>query len=399
MRKPTIGFKVQGGCLPALQRVLVFSENINATYYISFELPFRELLRTHDLAWFAVDGAGVEQWLIRRNISEVLAELWSDIEPSRVVLTRYAGPHAHTIIRYFQKRGVPCIYHLDDDLLRPAASLGAEVLAWHGRSEVVDARRQAMAASDVIYVSTPRLGARLAAEFGDKVVFGAIYRQHLGSTRQEGEIQEVLTVGYMGSKGHAEDLAMIAPSLAALFDYGSPSIQLELFGSVPLPRELESFRTQIKHLKPTPDYFAFLERLASLRWDIGLAPLADNAFNSCKAPTKFLEYTEAGMVTIASDVAVYSEHATNRGHPTMILCKHPVAWADTILELAESSALREKLQREAANYCARVFDPQVLARQVADILVLGSGTEAASLPDSLVSLGETGGAILKEDFK
>lgn len=370
MSNPTIGFSTSGGRLPARHRVLVFTENINATYYIGFELPFRELSRSTDLAWFAVDGRGVEQWLHGGDVSEVLAHLWWEIEPSRVVLTRYAGPHADAIVRYFQRKGVPCTYHLDDDLLRLPASLGAEVLARHGRAEVVAARRQAMGACDAIYASTPRLGARLTQEFGAKVSVGSIYRQFLGPTPRGGTRQEFLTVGYMGSKGHADDLAMVAPSLAVLLS-GSPSkIRFELFGSVPLPRQLEAFRAQVRHLKPTPNYFVFLQQLASLRWDIGLAPLTDNEFNSCKAPTKFLEYTEAGVVTIASDVSVYAEHAVNGCNATMILRRDPLAWTDAILELAESPEAREKLLREATAYCEREFHPQALARQVADVLAI-----------------------------
>ena len=40
-------------------------------------------------------------------------------------------------------------------------------------------------------------------------------------------------------------------------------------------------------------------------WDVGLAPLADTAFNRCKSAIKTLDYAALGLAVVASDVAAY----------------------------------------------------------------------------------------------
>lgn len=50
----------------------------------------------------------------------------------------------------------------------------------------------------------------------------------------------------------------------------------------------------------------YRETLSKLSFDIGLCPLEENKFNSCKSAIKFYEYAMVGTVTLASNVLPYA---------------------------------------------------------------------------------------------
>lgn len=53
----------------------------------------------------------------------------------------------------------------------------------------------------------------------------------------------------------------------------------------------------------------YYNKLASIKAHVGIAPLANTAFNKCKSNVKLLEYGAAGMATIASSVYPYNNSA------------------------------------------------------------------------------------------
>jgi hypothetical protein len=56
---------------------------------------------------------------------------------------------------------------------------------------------------------------------------------------------------------------------------------------------------------PPVDVTDYFEKLANLHFDIALMPLLDNEFNRCKSYHKLLQYSQAGVVAICSDVEPY----------------------------------------------------------------------------------------------
>lgn len=226
--------------------------------------------------------------------------------PEIIVLSRYTSDLGQDWIDLAHHAGIPVIFHIDDDLLAVPASLGEAKFKAYNDPARLNALRANMERSDLLYVSTPQLGRRLGEYgLGTPIVAGDIYCSV--SPDEIGPSIPPATgpvIGYMGTGGHSADLAMIVPAIIDAMETVS-ELQFEVFGTIQMPADLARFGTRVRHIAPVADYSDFLAKLRSLGWWVGLAPLEDNPFNRCKADTKWVEYTVAGMAVVASDLPVY----------------------------------------------------------------------------------------------
>ena len=335
--------------------LLVFTEHFNATYSISFELPLKRLHARGEVNFSAYSQAEVEAGGSRRWKAWV-----RDAAPRAVILSRFARPAGVRIMRYCQARGIPVVYHIDDDLLDLPASLGPEVLKRHMAPEIVEARRTMLAGCDLIYASTRELARILRERFPAQPVFHGIYAPYLETRAGQADASAPLTIGYMGSQGHREDLALAVPALARLMDE-RPQLRFETFGTIEMPPELAAFGDRVRHHTAHKGYAEFLGKLGTLDWHIGLAPLVDEPFNRCKAPTKFIEYTGAGIPTVASSV-VYADAIPPGGG---VLAEGD--WYAALSACLDDPAARARQLDTARGHCRAVYDLEVLARQVMQV--------------------------------
>ncbi|WP_434655353.1 glycosyltransferase [Pseudomonas sp. R3-56] len=341
---------------PNGRNILIFTEYVNATYFISFDLPLREMHRRKE-----VNFAVISQNLVTRA-EEGFWKLSSEaFKPDLVIITRYGQPFGAQIVDYFKAKKIPTIYHIDDNLLEIPASLGVEVLERQGAQDIIDARRYLLAHCDLIYASTSHLAGLLIQLFPDRPVYHGMYAPYIGDrlpiTRKARPYQ---TVGYMGSKGHQEDLNLVVPALERLLDE-RPDLHFEVFGTIQMPPRLERFGDRIKSHKVNKAYSEFLSVLASLNWDIGLAPLVNEEFNLCKAPTKFIEYTAAGIPVIASNIPVYSKVIPSDGG----MLVDETGWYDALVSSLDSKDFRTQAVRIAQEFCAVNFSIDRLEQQLA----------------------------------
>lgn len=343
----------------AVPNVLIFTEHVNATYFISFDIPLNEIHARGE-----VNFAVASQNLVRKKGPGAWEEWHKSFRPDVVIMTRYGLPHGRQILDYFKQHGVPVIYHIDDNLLEIPHSLGAEIQKVQGAKQVIEERRYLLAHCDLIYASTPYLADHLQRLYPEQKVFFGMYAPYMAariekSPRAQRERQ---VFGYMGSKGHQEDLQLVVPAIARLLEERQ-DLEFEVFGTIQMPHELLRFGDRVRSHKVNQAYSGFLSTLAALNWDAGLAPLVDEPFNLCKAPTKFIEYTAAGIPVVASDVAVYSKVIPEGGG---VLVKND--WYEAIVHVLDDREARESALEVARNYCETQFSEGVLQRQVRHVL-------------------------------
>lgn len=352
------GFDLLSPAAPGKPRVLVLTEYVNATYFISFDTPFRAMHARGELG-FAVASQG----LVARQGEGCWVRMDEAFQPDRVVFTRYAQPFGIEMLRYFRGRGIPVVYHIDDDLLELPESLGHDIVKRNGSWIVKDARRQMLAEADLVYASTPALAARLASRFPGQRVFHGMYAPYLGDRLepQPARAGQAPTVGYMGSKGHQQDLRIAVPGLVRLMT-DRPDIRFETFGTISMPEELLAFGTRVKAHAVNKSYVAFLDALAGLQWDVGIAPLADEPFNQCKAPTKYVEYSAAGIPVVASNVDVY-RGVVAAGGGTLV----DGDWAGAIGAFLDDPVSRASMVAAARAWCRREFAPAKLEAQLHEL--------------------------------
>lgn len=337
------------------QNILVVADPVSATQVISFERPVslsddHHLTMVSDSADWA-DGHAVDALLERSNAS------W-------MVLSRYTGDNGTSLIAGARRKGIPVIFHIDDDLLNVPQSLGPAKYARYNAPERLSALRFAMEASDLIYASTPELK-RVLGEHGisTPIVAGDIYCASPGLIdRPRPNIPQV--IGYMGTGGHSADLDMVLPVIYDLMGE-FPDLRFETFGSIRPPKGLEVFGPRVRHHEGVGDYTGFLEKLASLGWTVGLAPLQDSSFNRCKADTKWVEYASAGIATVASDLPVYASACAGGAG---LLASRKEEWASSIRSLITDHDLHTSTLRKAETRLADRYTSHRLMAQVKSVL-------------------------------
>jgi hypothetical protein len=315
----------------APERLLVLADPHMATQEISFLRPMSTLGRGRVQLLMPPPSEFVGGEAVRR-------EFWREAEPTVLILSRYADAVALGYQQLARDAGVPCVFHIDDDLLDVPPSIGAAKHAHLSAPERQARLRAVMDHSDLIYASTSALATRLDQHgIRTPVIHGDVYCSAKAPFGPEWPAT-VPVIGYAATGGHDRDLALVTPALVRLMERW-PSLRFECLGTISLPESLLRFGERVQHHPAVERYPDYLDRLRSLGWWIGIAPLVDDAFNRCKADTKWVEYTQAGIAVVASDLPAYSR-AGAAGACRLV--REPEQWAAELSTLLRSAPARER---------------------------------------------------------
>jgi len=100
--------------------------------------------------------------------------------------------------------------------------------------------------------------------------------------------------------------------------------------------------------------------------DIGLAPLPDNRFTRGKCGFKVLQYSAAGLPTVASPVGVNARYV--RDGETGFHAHDSTQWVDKIARLVENPPLRVQMGRKARADVEAGFDLAALGKRLAELI-------------------------------
>jgi glycosyltransferase involved in cell wall biosynthesis len=208
-------------------------------------------------------------------------------------------------------RGVRLVYDMDDNYMDvPLDNPSRDVVDVCG----ISAMHSAAAMADCITVTTDVLAERVRKSFpGVPVV---VIPNSMDTTEEGwrnpedcGSKDGSVKIFWAGGVSHRRDLQVCLSAIdSILHDYpntifitaGYKSPDIELMALKP------HWKGRYFHLGGV-DSYQYFEKLKTLNADIGIAPLEDDSFNQCKSNIKFIEYTMAGMPTVASRVGPYSD--------------------------------------------------------------------------------------------
>ncbi|AFY35625.1 glycosyltransferase [Calothrix sp. PCC 7507] len=350
------------------RKILIFVENINATYYLSFHYVLQKLHQKDEVDFWVISSQTIINNYAQYNPNpiNIINKILTEIAPQIVIFSRYGLPYGSIFQQQCQEKAIATIYHIDDDLLNIPLSLGEGIQKQHGNKEVIQEREYLLNNVDLIYASTPYLATTLAKRFPQQKFYYGIYAPYLeflipknNDIDKKQQNTGYLTLGYMGSKGHQEDLRMITPDLVKILA-NFPHIRFETFGTIAMPEELKQFSERIKSHKVNVNYENFLQNLYTLKWDIGLAPLQNTDFNNCKASTKYIEYTSSDIPTIASNLDVYNKFIPG----SEIILAQPDEWYKKMKLLIDDASLRALILQNARVRCSQEFSLEVLEKQI-----------------------------------
>jgi len=269
-----------------------------------------------------------------------------------VATQRYAVPDVGTadaLAAHCRRTGAILAYDIDDDLLHiPRDHPDAPAL--RPKAKVV---QRLLRDAGVVFVSTPALAAGLAPLRRDAVVVPNGLDERLWADLPEGALPGRRVRGgpvrllCMGTATHGADFGLIEPALARLTDTFGSRVTIDMLGvstRTDLPEWVNRPAMPPNATATYPGFVNWITQQAG--WDIGLAPLADTAFNRCKSAIKTLDYAALGLAVVASDVAAYRGSLAD-GPGGLLAANQPDAWFAALSRLVRDAELRHRLARGA----------------------------------------------------
>jgi hypothetical protein len=236
-------------------------------------------------------------------------------------------------LRLLQAQGVAVVVELDDHLTAlPPGHQGHEVLVRRGVGRIAEAiAREA----DFVTVSTPNL-MQFAPRGRGAVVPNAIPRRVAEMRPAYEREPDVLTIGWAGTVGsHPYDLQEMGSGLQQALDRHPGRARFTIMGQAGNAAErlrLAEEPAEIPWIMDVDGYAAALGE----RFDIGIAPLRLDAFNSCKSWLKVLEYSARGVFPVRSPSVEYERLGLG------YRAKRPRDWAAGLTRAVEDADWRRE---------------------------------------------------------
>ncbi len=209
--------------------------------------------------------------------------------------------------------------------------------------------------ADGVIVSTPALGQRLKP-LNDRIAVVPNALDERLFPQVPGRLNavdsgDIVTFGYMGTGTHSGDLMMILEPLRAAMRAYSGRVKVQIVGVTLDPRVRKAFEgLPVEWLLAAgaDSYPKFIRWAADrMRWDFGLAPLADTVLNRSKSDIKFLDYGMLGIPGIFSRGHAYSSTVEQ----LRILCSpDPQEWYDALELMITNPAHRSQMALAAHDY-------------------------------------------------
>ncbi len=172
-----------------------------------------------------------------------------------------------------------------------------------------------------------------------------IWEPHYIEATAQGE--RPLVYFYHATLTHAREIKWLVPIVRRV-QQAVPNALFEIIGGGSVARMFSGIpRVRVLHTMNWPDYQSYI---ASIRHDVGLAPLMNNSFNRARSHTKLYQITGAGAAGIYSDVLPYADKIING--QTGVLCgNRRYLWVRAIVALLKDQPRRKFLYDNAEIWC------------------------------------------------
>lgn len=342
-------------------RILFFLDAYGPTYSISFELPLTELKKNKSVEFSFITQNEINN-LKSAHLEQFYAKI-KDIKPHYFIFSRYGGNHYKELLDLAQNINAKTIYHIDDNLFDFPIDMLEIYKQRHLNPEVLQSRQFLLTQCDTAYCSTSPLEEILKKSYSLKKSFSGIYCPYPGIGAPH-SFNDSQILGYMGTKSHIRDLEPTLP-LISEFLQKNPSWKFELFGDFTELSFPKSIRHQIIYSPPVRGYDKFRYALNQKKWAAAIAPLSKDSFNLVKAPTKFIEYTAMGAVSILTSFGPYKKFCDSQSAFSLEIMN-----ADILSEILNNKKQLRDTHIKAQKTCESEFSMKQLTTQIEHVLSL-----------------------------
>ncbi len=276
---------------------------------------------------------------------------WADV----VIMGRSDSWYERKLAKKAQQAGKYVTYLIDDDLLNMPGNL---LSANHfGRKDIRKNIQDMISLSHMVLSPSPVLLEKYApAESGRK---GILVEEPAVLPAEYTHREEVcpVKIGFAGSLDRVDDIEQLLKDalLRIKREYGE-KVSFCFFGAIPsFAEELDA-----QTIPFCDSYETYLQTLGGLNWDIGLAPMPETAFHSCKHYIKFIEYSAACTVGIYSRTGPYLR--LKKWQDCAFLCENTAdSWYQAIKALLDDPQKREAMRKQASLVCKKDLNIRTVA--------------------------------------
>jgi len=220
-----------------------------------------------------------------------------------VVLPLPKTPAMLQTIHCLQAGGAAVVVEMDDLLSGvPFGQLGHEALVRRGVGRWAT---ECARAADLVTTTTPALLKEYAPHGRGAIVPNAVPRRIAELPPAYEREPEVVTVGWSGSVfGHPYDLQEVGSGLKQALDTTRGRSRFTVFGQRGDAAERLGLSEQPAEVPWMTGVDRYVTALGEL-FDVGIAPLRVDRFNTCKSWLKALEYSARGIAFVRSPTAEY----------------------------------------------------------------------------------------------
>jgi len=300
-------------------------------------------LRTPLLKWASIFGGELRIINIIDQTQEDLS--WGDI----FIFQRESNKYIEGLMRYLKHNNKKLIFEIDDNLL----SL-PEFLSHHIPAINPDYLINSIKNCDLVTVSTDELCYQLSGlNKNIRVIPNCPSELSVNSVVHSHCNTDQVTILVVSSDKILLDF--IVPALKQ----AQAELKVKLIGIGP-PGEYLAKNGIITEIHRNMPYPIFRKFISSLTNPIGLIPLDNSVFSSCKSPIKFFDFSMSGIPCICSNVKPYSSHIINL-ETGILVGSNTEEIFSAIKLLAEDFEKRQKLAQAAKIYVQSNYNLSISA--------------------------------------
>ena len=253
---------------------------------------------------------------------------WADV----IIAHREINILEFEFLKAARQREIPIIYDTDDLLLQlPEWSLNTISPAERALM------KSTLALADRVTCTTPMLKKELECFTDDVQVIPNVIipTQPLPVPAKRHYSNQCTLVLASSDAQLPEGIVPILYTLLKMFDF----LHFVVIGNIAHNFQIPSERIRCYE---TCSEEQFSQLLSGIDNGIGLLPLDDSLFSSCKSPIKFWHYTSCGIVSVASDLSPYAQYIDNDVNG-ILLDNTPDAWCTALSRLIRDHRKRQTL--------------------------------------------------------
>ena len=273
------------------------------------------------------------------------------------IVQRDANQFVVEVIQLINRMGKPIIFEIDDLLTEIPSFLSHHQILIDNRHYL----QQALRESTAISTTTKRLSQALQKYNKNvNVVPNCVKCNGNGIAGHADVDSEDVSLIVASSDKVLVDM-VIEPILRAQKELG---VKVVTVGPISLEFIKAGVVVEQHEIMPYEDFLELIQSVSNL---VGIIPLDDSIFSSCKSPIKYFDYSLAGVPTLASNVLPYLDFIEHE-NTGILVDNNNDAWFDAIKGVSLSSKKRKHLSLSARDYVIKGYPLERCAELWNDII-------------------------------